>query len=159
MSSMNTMNRFEYADADSVDSAIALLKGKDGAAVKAGGVDLLDLMKEGLATPARLVNIRNIKGLDFIEQDEKGLRIGPLVTMANLAESEPKMLAWWEQFGIYKRLRHANVDRPLWILHDGPPYANGHIHMGTVLNKVLKDIVVKSRTMLGSNAVYVPGFD
>ena len=78
---------------------------------------------------------------------------------ANLAESEPKMLAWWEQFGIYKRLRHANVDRPLWILHDGPPYANGHIHMGTVLNKVLKDIVVKSRTMLGSNAVYVPGFD
>ena len=78
---------------------------------------------------------------------------------ANLAESEPKMLAWWEQFGIYKRLRHANVDRPLWILHDGPPYANGHIHMGTVLSKVLKDIVVKSRTMLGSNAVYVPGFD
>src|SRR2546429_1111505 len=78
---------------------------------------------------------------------------------ANLPESEPKMLAWWEQFGIYKRLRHANVDRPLWILHDGPPYANGHIHMGTVLNKVLKDIVVKSRTMLGSNAVYVPGFD
>src|SRR5438093_6740683 len=78
---------------------------------------------------------------------------------ANLAESEPKMLAWWEQFGIYKRLRHANVGRPLWILHDGPPYANGHIHMGTVLNKVLKDIVVKSRTMLGSNAVYVPGFD
>src|SRR6059058_2813483 len=78
---------------------------------------------------------------------------------ANLAESEPKMLAWWEQFGIYKRLRHANVDRPLWILHDRPPYANGHIHMGTVLNKVLKDIVVKSRTMLGSNAVYVPGFD
>jgi xanthine dehydrogenase YagS FAD-binding subunit len=63
---MNTMNRFEWADADSIDSAIALLKGKDGAAVKAGGVDLLDLMKEGLAAPPRLVNIRNIKGLDFI---------------------------------------------------------------------------------------------
>ena len=50
-------------------------------------------------------------------------------------------------------------DRPLWILHDGPPYANGHIHMGTALNKVLKDLVVKSRAMLGYNAVYVPGWD
>ena len=82
MSSMNTMNRFEWADADSVESAIAMLKGKDGAAVKAGGVDLLDLMKEGIAKPPRLVNIRNIKGLDFIEADEKGIRIGPLATMA-----------------------------------------------------------------------------
>ncbi len=78
---------------------------------------------------------------------------------ANLPQAEPRMLAWWEQIGIYKRLREAGADRPLWILHDGPPYANGHIHMGHVLNKVLKDIVVKSRTMLGFNAVYVPGFD
>jgi isoleucyl-tRNA synthetase len=78
---------------------------------------------------------------------------------ANLAQTEPKMLAWWDGIGIYKRVREASADRPLWILHDGPPYANGHIHMGHVLNKVLKDMVVKSRTMLGSNAVYVPGFD
>jgi len=78
---------------------------------------------------------------------------------ANLAQSEPKMLEWWEQLGIYKRLRESAADRPLWILHDGPPYANGNIHMGTVLNKVLKDVVVKSRSMLGFNAVYVPGFD
>jgi isoleucyl-tRNA synthetase len=78
---------------------------------------------------------------------------------ANLPQTEPKMLAWWEGIGIYKRLREVSADRPLWILHDGPPYANGHIHMGHVLNKVLKDIVVKSRTMLGFNAVYVPGFD
>ena len=78
---------------------------------------------------------------------------------ANLPQTEPQMLAWWEQIGIYKRLREAAADRPLWILHDGPPYANGNIHMGHVLNKVLKDIVVKSRTMLGFNAVYVPGFD
>jgi isoleucyl-tRNA synthetase len=78
---------------------------------------------------------------------------------ANLPQSEPEMLAWWEQFGIYKRLREAGTDRPLWILHDGPPYVNAPIHMGHVLNKVLKDIVVKSRTMLGMNAVYVPGFD
>src|SRR5213596_1362751 len=78
---------------------------------------------------------------------------------ANLPQTEPQMLAWWEQIGIYKRLRQVSADRPLWILHDGPPYANGSIHMGHVLNKVLKDIVVKSRTMLGFNAVYVPGFD
>src|SRR5438093_7771307 len=78
---------------------------------------------------------------------------------ANLPESEPKMLAWWEQFGIYKRLRQVATDRPLWILHDGPPYANGNIHLGHVLNKVLKDVVVKARAMSGFNAVYVPGFD
>jgi len=78
---------------------------------------------------------------------------------ANLPQAEPQMLAWWEGIGIYKRLREVSADRPLWILHDGPPYANGHIHMGHVLNKVLKDMVVKSRTMLGFNAVYVPGFD
>jgi isoleucyl-tRNA synthetase len=78
---------------------------------------------------------------------------------ANLAQAEPKMLAWWDSFGIYKRLREVSADRPLWILHDGPPYANGNIHMGHVLNKVLKDVVVKSRSMLGFNAVYVPGWD
>src|SRR6266568_936112 len=78
---------------------------------------------------------------------------------ANLPQTEPQMLAWWSQIGIYKRLREAATDRVRWILHDGPPYANGNIHMGHVLNKVLKDIVVKSRTMLGHNAVYVPGWD
>src|SRR2546425_312142 len=78
---------------------------------------------------------------------------------ANLAQAEPRMLAWWDEIGIYKRLREAAADRPLWILHDGPPYANGHIHMGHVLNKVMKDLVVKSRGMLGFNAVYVPGWD
>jgi isoleucyl-tRNA synthetase len=78
---------------------------------------------------------------------------------ANLFEAEPRMLAWWDSLGIYKRLREHAADRPLWILHDGPPYANGHIHLGTVLNKVLKDLVVKSRSMLGFNAVYVPGWD
>ena len=78
---------------------------------------------------------------------------------ANLPQAEPRMLAWWDEIGIYKRLREAAADRPLWILHDGPPYANGHIHLGTVLNKVLKDVVVKSRSMAGFNAVYVPGWD
>src|SRR3979490_637748 len=78
---------------------------------------------------------------------------------ANLARADPRMLACGDEIGIYKRLREAGADRPLWILHDGPPYANGHIHMGHVLNKVLKAIFVKSRTMLGFNTVYVPGFD
>ncbi|MBI4246107.1 MAG: class I tRNA ligase family protein, partial [Candidatus Rokubacteria bacterium] len=78
---------------------------------------------------------------------------------ANLPQAEPQMIAWWDQIGVEKRLRETAAGRPLWILHDGPPYANGHIHMGHVLNKVLKDVIVKSRAMLGLNAVYVPGWD
>ncbi|MGH7387929.1 MAG: isoleucine--tRNA ligase [Candidatus Rokuibacteriota bacterium] len=78
---------------------------------------------------------------------------------ANLSQAEPQMLAWWDSLGLYKRLRGVGSDRPLWILHDGPPYANGHLHLGHVLNKVLKDVIVKSRTMQGFNAVYVPGWD
>jgi isoleucyl-tRNA synthetase len=83
----------------------------------------------------------------------------PFPMKANLPRTEPEMLAWWEAMGLYKRLREAAAGRPLWILHDGPPYANGHIHTGTVLNKVLKDLTVKSRAMLGFDAVYVPGWD
>src|SRR2546428_455116 len=78
---------------------------------------------------------------------------------ATLPAREPEMLARWEAMDIYAVLRAAAADRPLWILHDGPPYANGHIHMGTALNKILKDVTVKSRSMLGANAVYVPGWD
>jgi isoleucyl-tRNA synthetase len=78
---------------------------------------------------------------------------------ANLSQAEPRMLAWWQQFDIYRRVRDVSAGRPPWILHDGPPYANGHIHMGHVLNKVLKDVIVKSRTMAGFDAVYVPGWD
>jgi isoleucyl-tRNA synthetase len=78
---------------------------------------------------------------------------------ANLPKLEPDMLARWDEMDIYGRIRQASANRPLWILHDGPPYANGNIHMGTALNKILKDFVVKSRAMLGNNAVYVPGWD
>ena len=78
---------------------------------------------------------------------------------ANLPKLEPDMLARWDEMDIYSRIRQASANRPLWILHDGPPYANGNIHMGTALNKILKDFVVKSRAMLGHNAVYVPGWD
>ncbi|MFQ5801989.1 MAG: isoleucine--tRNA ligase [Candidatus Methylomirabilales bacterium] len=78
---------------------------------------------------------------------------------ANLTEREPEILRFWEERGIYYKLRELRADHQMWILHDGPPYANGHIHMGHALNKILKDFVVKSRSMMGYNAVYVPGWD
>jgi isoleucyl-tRNA synthetase len=83
----------------------------------------------------------------------------PFPMKANLPRTEPEMLASWDAMGLYKRLRETAAGRPLWILHDGPPYANGNIHLGHVLNKVLKDVIVKSRAMLGFDAVYVPGWD
>ncbi len=77
----------------------------------------------------------------------------------NLPQREPDFLSRWDAADLYGQLRARGRGRPPWILHDGPPYANGHIHMGHALNKVLKDIVVKSKTMLGHDAVYVPGWD
>ena len=78
---------------------------------------------------------------------------------ADLARREPAMLAWWESEDIYGKLRAVAKGRPKFVLLDGPPYANGAIHIGHVLNKVLKDIVVKSRTLDGCDAPYVPGWD
>ncbi len=78
---------------------------------------------------------------------------------ANLPQNEPKRLASWEQMRIYERIRAARQGAPLYVLHDGPPYANGPIHLGTAFNKILKDFVVKSRTMAGFDAPYVPGWD
>jgi len=78
---------------------------------------------------------------------------------AKLPQREPDMLARWEKLDIYKRLRAAAEGRERFVLHDGPPYANGHIHLGTALNKVLKDVVVRSQQMLGKDSVYVPGWD
>jgi isoleucyl-tRNA synthetase len=78
---------------------------------------------------------------------------------ANLPQREPEMLAWWEQERLYERLQEAGKTRPLYVLHDGPPYANGRIHIGHALNKVLKDIIVKSKTMAGFHVPYVPGWD
>jgi xanthine dehydrogenase YagS FAD-binding subunit len=78
------MNRFEWVNATTVDQALAAVI--EGAAFKAGGVDLLDLMKDGIASPSRLVNIRQISGLDQIREDEDGLRIGPLVTLTQIEE-------------------------------------------------------------------------
>jgi isoleucyl-tRNA synthetase len=78
---------------------------------------------------------------------------------ANLAKREPEMLEAWERAGLYQRIQQATAHRPLWILHDGPPYANGDIHMGHAVNKILKDIVVKSKLMSGYRSPYVPGWD
>ena len=78
---------------------------------------------------------------------------------ANLPQKEPERLAWWEQERMYERIQESRQDRPLYILHDGPPYANGHIHIGHGLNKILKDIIIKSKTMEGFRVPYIPGWD
>ena len=78
---------------------------------------------------------------------------------ANLPQNEPKMLARWDEMGIYERIRQSRKGAPRYILHDGPPYTSGPIHMGTALNKCLKDFIVKSKTMAGFDAPYVPGWD
>ena len=78
---------------------------------------------------------------------------------ANLPQAEPKMLARWEEMGLYHKIRQARAGRPMYVLHDGPPYANGNIHLGTAFNKILKDFIVKSHSMAGFDAPYVPGWD
>lgn len=78
---------------------------------------------------------------------------------ANLAGREPEMIKVWERLGLYAKIQQATAQRPLWVLHDGPPYANGDIHMGHAVNKILKDIVVKSRLLAGFRSPYVPGWD
>src|ERR1700688_3931277 len=78
---------------------------------------------------------------------------------ANLPVAEPKMLAAWAAENLYGQIRATSAGRPTYILHDGPPYANGNIHLGHAFNKILKDFVVKSRTMAGFDSPYVPGWD
>jgi len=78
---------------------------------------------------------------------------------ANLVAREPEMLKMWEETRLYQQIQKSREDRELFVLHDGPPFANGDVHMGTALNKILKDFVVKSQTMLGKRAPYIPGWD
>ena len=78
---------------------------------------------------------------------------------ARLPEHEPPMVERWDSIGLYRRLRAESAKQPKFVLHDGPPYANGHLHLGTALNKILKDVVVRSQQMLGKDSVYVPGWD
>ena len=78
---------------------------------------------------------------------------------ANLTQAEPARLKKWEQLDLYRLIRESRGDAQKFILHDGPPYANADIHLGTAMNKILKDFIVKSRTMMGYDAPYVPGYD
>src|SRR5919112_5697520 len=78
---------------------------------------------------------------------------------ANLQTAEPQALARWSEMRLYERIREHRAGRRKFVLHDGPPYANGRIHLGTAMNKILKDLVVKSRTMMGFDAPYVLGYD
>jgi len=83
----------------------------------------------------------------------------PFPMRGNLPKREPDWVEQWELNGVYQAIRQASADRPKFVLHDGPPYANGAIHIGHAVNKILKDIIVKSRNMAGFDAHYVPGWD
>ena len=78
---------------------------------------------------------------------------------ADLPNREPKVLEQWQAQGLYARIQQARQGRPMFILHDGPPYANGDIHIGHALNKILKDVIVRYKTMRGFASPYVPGWD
>src|SRR5204863_8626326 len=77
---------------------------------------------------------------------------------ANLPTREPEMLRNWEETRLYQEIQRSREGRELFVLHDGPPFPNGDVHMGTALNDILKDLVVKSQTILGNPAPYVPGW-
>ena len=100
--------------------------------------------------------------MDFSSLDLKKTVILPSTAFpmkANLATVEPKMLAKWTAEGIYEQIRVSRRGRPLYVLHDGPPYANGNIHLGHAFNKILKDFIIKSKVMSGYDSPYIPGWD
>ena len=101
---------------------------------------------------------RSAKG-DQSYRDTLNLPDTPFPMRGDLAKREPQWTKAWQDKGIYRRIREASKGRPVWVLHDGPPYANGDIHLGHAVNKILKDIIVKSRNMAGYDARYVPGWD
>ncbi|MBT5707088.1 MAG: class I tRNA ligase family protein, partial [Verrucomicrobia bacterium] len=78
---------------------------------------------------------------------------------ADLVNREPARLAKWHDMGLYEQIREARKGAPRFVLHDGPPFANGDVHIGTALNKTLKDIIVKFKTLTGKDAPYIPGWD
>jgi len=92
-------------------------------------------------------------------KDTLNLPVTNFPMKANLNQREPEMLAKWQEQDLYGQMEAAGSGRPLYVLHDGPPYANGHIHIGHALNKILKDFVLKVKRMQGFNAPYVPGWD
>ena len=94
----------------------------------------------------------NYKDTVFLPRTDFPMRAG-------LPKKEPEILQSWQQVDLYRRLRETRQGAPKFILHDGPPYANGQLHIGHALNKILKDVVNRSQSMLGKDANYVPGWD
>jgi isoleucyl-tRNA synthetase len=92
-------------------------------------------------------------------KDTLNLPETPFPMRGDLAKREPQWVKEWQEKGVYRRLRAIAKGRPRFVLHDGPPYANGDIHIGTAVNKILKDVIVKSKTLAGFDAPYVPGWD
>src|SRR6185503_17613345 len=90
-------------------------------------------------------------------KDTVNLPETPFPMRGDLAKREPQWVKDWQEKGVYRRLRSVAQGRPRFVLHDGPPYASGAIHIGTALNNILKDMVVKSNTRAGFDAPYVPG--
>src|SRR5437588_10837190 len=99
-----------------------------------------------------MTDARDYSATLFLPQTDFPMRAG-------LPQKEPEILARWERLDLYHRLREAARGKVKFVLHDGPPYANGHIHIGTALNKILKDVVTRSQQMLGYDSNYVPGWD
>src|SRR5438270_675487 len=99
-----------------------------------------------------MTDARDYSATLFLPQTDFPMRAG-------LPQKEPEILVRWERLDLYRRLREAARGRVKFVLHDGPPYANGHIHIGTALNKILKDVVTRSQQMLGYDVDYVPGWD
>src|SRR5881392_405843 len=99
-----------------------------------------------------MTEARDYSATLFLPQTDFPMRAG-------LPQKEPEILARWQRIGLYEKLRGLARGRPKFILHDGPPYANGNIHIGTALNKILKDVVTRSQQMLGYDSNYVPGWD
>jgi isoleucyl-tRNA synthetase len=119
-------------------------------APRAGAIASNDAMND--ETTKAAATARDYSQTLFLPQTEFPMRAG-------LPQREPLLLERWNEMNLYGRLRESQVGRPRFVLHDGPPYANGNIHIGTALNKILKDIVVRSQGMLGRDSNYVPGWD
>src|SRR5690349_14018329 len=92
-------------------------------------------------------------------KDTLNLPDTPFPMRGDLPRREPLWVQEWQANGLYQRIREVSKGRPRFVLHDGPPYANGDIHIGHAVNKILKDIIVRSRTLAGFDAPYVPGWD
>lgn len=105
---------------------------------------------------ARRENLKE-KNMDY--RDTLNLPQTGFNMKANLAQKEPLTLKLWEKEQLYRRIQETAKGKPLFVLHDGPPYANGNIHLGTAFNKILKDIILRSKRMAGFNAPYIPGWD